>query len=283
MGYCTYAEVKTAINYPSTGAPVADADITTFILQAETEIESIYKTKFGNIESSGTATAGASGTITDAAKTWTVDGYSGYVVWIDAGSGSGQYRGITANTATALTITPNWTTNPVSGSSTYKILKLGYKNDTVDGSDTDTQFIEYQPLINLIALTIDSTAVTTSNVYQYTDEGKLKLKSGAEVTTFKKSNPQLVNIKYIYGVYPLPQPIKRLCILLAGIKTLNAQLSGIYTSFDSVSLAGGFTGSRNQRESIIKSIDSLKKEAYEIIHGTEPYNYPSQRPYVVMG
>ena len=53
--YCTVEDVKNAVNFPSTGAPISDAAITDFILDSEEEIEKIYKTHFGSIEDSGTA------------------------------------------------------------------------------------------------------------------------------------------------------------------------------------------------------------------------------------
>ena len=66
--YCTVAEVRGAINFPDTGAPVSDADITEFIAQSEEEIEVIYKTKFGNIEITSTATSGTTTTIVDSSQ-----------------------------------------------------------------------------------------------------------------------------------------------------------------------------------------------------------------------
>lgn len=64
----------------------------------------------------GTATAGASNTITDSTKSWAVNRWSNYVVRILAGTGAGQIRPIASNTATALTIVGSWTTNPDSTS-----------------------------------------------------------------------------------------------------------------------------------------------------------------------
>lgn len=74
---------------------------------------------------SGTATAGASTTLTDGSKSWTVNAYANQVVKITGGTGSGQVRTILSNTATTLTISTrpedNWTTNP-DGTSAYQII-----------------------------------------------------------------------------------------------------------------------------------------------------------------
>jgi hypothetical protein len=73
---------------------------------------------------SGTATAGAASTLTDSGKSWTVNAFSEMVVEITGGTGSGQFRTITTNTATVLTVLPAWSTNPASGS-TYSIYHRG--------------------------------------------------------------------------------------------------------------------------------------------------------------
>lgn len=71
-------------------------------------------------DSTGTATAGGATSLTDSAATWTVDEYIGFVVIITSGTGVGQVRRITANSATALTVTPAWATNP-DATSVYSI------------------------------------------------------------------------------------------------------------------------------------------------------------------
>ena len=68
----------------------------------------------------GTATAGASTTMTDSTKSWVVNKWTNYSVRILAGTGAGQTRSIASNTSTALTIIGTWTTNPDT-SSVYAI------------------------------------------------------------------------------------------------------------------------------------------------------------------
>lgn len=73
------------------------------------------------VKDTGTATAGAAATLTDSGKAWTTDDKKHWFVKITGGTGSGQVRKIASNTATVLTVTPNWTTNPDT-SSVYQIL-----------------------------------------------------------------------------------------------------------------------------------------------------------------
>ncbi len=68
---------------------------------------------------SGTATSGAATTITDTGKSWTVNALAGEEVAVYDGTGAGQYRTVASNTATAITVTVAWATNPASGSKYY--------------------------------------------------------------------------------------------------------------------------------------------------------------------
>lgn len=60
---------------------------------------------------SGTATAGGATTLTQGAANWGVNQWANSQVRIVSGTGAGQIRTITSNTATVLTV-PTWTTNP---------------------------------------------------------------------------------------------------------------------------------------------------------------------------
>jgi hypothetical protein len=72
----------------------------------------------------GTATGTQSGTtLQDTSKSWTVNEFSGMAVATYDGTGSGQQRTITSNTANTLTV-PTWTTNPVTADTEYLIKDL---------------------------------------------------------------------------------------------------------------------------------------------------------------
>lgn len=60
----------------------------------------------------GVATAGASTTLTNSAKSWTTNQWTNYQVKILSGTGIGQIRTISSNTGTVLTVSSAWTTNP---------------------------------------------------------------------------------------------------------------------------------------------------------------------------
>lgn len=68
----------------------------------------------------GTATAGASTTLTDSTKTWTTNQFADYIVEITGGTGIGQQRVVTSNTGTVLTVNAAWDTNP-DATSAYSI------------------------------------------------------------------------------------------------------------------------------------------------------------------
>jgi hypothetical protein len=75
---------------------------------------------FGEIQATGTATAGGASTLTNSAKTWTVNQWTNFQVRISAGTGIGQVRTIASNTATVLTTSTAWTTAP-DATSVYNI------------------------------------------------------------------------------------------------------------------------------------------------------------------
>jgi hypothetical protein len=60
----------------------------------------------------GTATAGTANTLSNSAKNWTTNQWANYQIRITAGTGAGQIRTVSSNTATAITVSSNWATNP---------------------------------------------------------------------------------------------------------------------------------------------------------------------------
>ena len=83
----------------------------------------------GNKVEDGTADAGgANNELVDATKSWGVNDYQNYYVRIIYGTGVGQYRLISSNDATTLTLSTNWTTNP-DATSKYEISQ--YLDDKV--------------------------------------------------------------------------------------------------------------------------------------------------------
>lgn len=68
----------------------------------------------------GTATSATATTLVDTTKTWTVNQWANGVVTITGGTGSGQIRTISSNTATALTVSVAWAVTP-DATSTYSI------------------------------------------------------------------------------------------------------------------------------------------------------------------
>jgi len=68
----------------------------------------------------GTATAGGASTLTNSAKNWTTNQWANYQVRIVSGTGAGQIRTIASNTATVITTSAAWATQP-DNTSVYSI------------------------------------------------------------------------------------------------------------------------------------------------------------------
>jgi len=80
-----------------------------------------FSDNVAEIFASGTATAGGASTLTNGAKTWTVNQWANaYQIRITGGTGVGQVRVIASNTGTVITTASAWTTAP-DNTSTYVI------------------------------------------------------------------------------------------------------------------------------------------------------------------
>jgi hypothetical protein len=69
---------------------------------------------------SSTATSGGATTLTDTTQSWVTNRWANYDLRITSGTGAGQRRIITSNTATVATVSLAWTTNP-DATSVYRI------------------------------------------------------------------------------------------------------------------------------------------------------------------
>ncbi len=80
--------------------------------------------KYNQYDVTSTATAGGAATLTDSTKTWDVDFYTGASLAITGGTGQGQTRTVASNTATELTVTVAWDTEP-DATSDYTLTGIG--------------------------------------------------------------------------------------------------------------------------------------------------------------
>jgi hypothetical protein len=79
---------------------------------------------------SGTATGGSSSTLVDSTATWSVNDLAGAWVTMDDGGADQEGRRIVSNTATTITVTPNWTLAP-----TTEDYLIGFPAFTVSAGD----------------------------------------------------------------------------------------------------------------------------------------------------
>jgi len=129
-GQQNYAENNVALEFSRFSTL---ADITIKAVNAANE----------NMYDNGLATAGANTTLTDAGKDWTpANGggsgqFAGAYIWIYEGLGVGQIRTIASNTATVITVSAAWTTNP--DATSYYAIGGGA---TMTGTGTHHVYIE---------------------------------------------------------------------------------------------------------------------------------------------
>ena len=123
--YCTVDQARKLIGLTATD--ISDADVKSFLDLAESEIDEITNTIHLVAQDSGTATSGDATTVTDSAGGWEADEWNtddnfvgGYMVYIYAGTNSGECRVITDNSTTALTVSPAFTA-AIDDTSKYRI------------------------------------------------------------------------------------------------------------------------------------------------------------------
>lgn len=118
----------------------------------------------------GTATSGGASTLTDSNKNWEVDVFKDFLVRVVSGDGAGEVATIASNTATQLTITGTWGTNPSSGS-IYVILGSA----TGSGGGSSSLDAEYESPIDFTVTRNDTGSVDIS-AYPFTVSGSSNIK-----------------------------------------------------------------------------------------------------------
>ena len=164
----------------------------------------------------GTASAGASTTLTDATRNWATDRWKFCIVQIVAGTGAGQFRYVTGNTSTILTVNTAWAVTPDT-TSVYDITGFAGSISTAGSTSTTcvaaagnawatNMWANYQVRIlsgtgagqvrtiasnTSTTLTVSSAWTTTPDATSYFviegDENSIYFLGGAAVTLFKYS------------------------------------------------------------------------------------------------
>jgi hypothetical protein len=101
--------------------------------------DSTYVVYWGDLSSTGTATAGTTTTLTDSNAAWGTNQWAGYTVSIDSGTGSGQTATVASNTATALTFAAITAPDSTSTYSLYKATNVNtqdYAAGAIERHDT---------------------------------------------------------------------------------------------------------------------------------------------------
>jgi hypothetical protein len=115
--YCFALNTWTAAETGATDgvAPAAVIGTDSRLIATPSWIDDDYKAF-----ATGTATAGGASTLTNSAKAWTTNQWTNYQIRIVSGTGAGQIRSISSNTATVITVGSAWSTQPDS-TSVYSI------------------------------------------------------------------------------------------------------------------------------------------------------------------
>jgi hypothetical protein len=262
--YCTPDDVRRWLGTPSTD--LSDADVTELIKMAEVEVDTLTHTTFLIVQSSGTATSGTTSSVADTGATWTASEWisdvnlvGGYAVWIYAGTNSGQVRTITANTSTALTVSPVFPA-AIDNTSKYRIIKNTYVAETFTGDGSKVYFTDKYPLLSVSSLIIDGTTNTISALYKVDAWGKLELSSSSESTLFSKTYPLLNTVKYFYGVYPLSVLVREYTSVIAAVNACTNRIGGTYTFASSYTIPDMTITKGEPYPAFVRILDELQEK-----------------------
>jgi len=268
--YCTTDEVYGTTSLTTT--QVSSANVTSSIRAAEQELDRETFTTYWNVEDSGTAEAGAGDDELTETGAFAGDDFTTYAhyCWIYSGTGIGQVSKVSSHTDDTLTLDRNWTTNP-DATSLYRVIYSRtdpYYNSgdeiPLDGNGKTYMYLDDYPIRLIEALTINSTSVTVSTLYQWPKTGKIQTGQTSEEKNFIETYPQLVDIDYWHGVFPMDDMAQRYCIVLASLKTLMAQIGGTHNIPSTYSFPEGSVTIGQAYVNIREAWNTLDKERKEL-------------------
>ena len=255
---------------------VSRADVKKHIDRAESFVCRYTKNIYYKYNTYNVAVSSAtSNTITIDDDDWNTDEWRNQYVKITSGAGKGQIRRITANTENTLTTDTNWGVepDPTSSFSIFYVAKgfLPYEDltddDSIDGSGRDFMFLPKYPITYIQKLVIDDVEITPSGLYLYKEEGRIVLSSESELPIFKNNRLKQVEILYWYGVDVIPENIKRLVELRAGLGLLSQQMGGTFdvpSTFSlpdlNVSIGQAYVNIKGTYDALKTEYDQLLKE-----------------------
>lgn len=257
---------------------ISEAEITRQDVEDHIERAEVYACRLTkniyykyNLEDESVASA-TTNTITISGS-WKTNEWKNQYIKITSGTGSGQYRKILSNNASSLTTSSNWDVVP-DATSSFSIFYVPksfnpYKDftgdDSIDGNGKKWMFLSYYPVNKVDELTINDVSVTPSTLYLYKNEGKIELSNNSEYTTFLRTYPKQVEIKYWYGVPSLTDDVKRLVELKAALAVLQQQMGGTFNVPSTFSLPDLNVSIGQAYINIKGTVDVLQRELDDLI------------------
>jgi len=269
MSYITVNDVKNCLNFDTT--TITDSIIQNAIDWAEDEVDRWTLTTYYPPEDSGSVTSFTTTTLTDSNKDWEVNQWSGYIVYIYSGTGTGQLREILSNTENTLTINKDWDVD-LDTTSKYFISYKNYIEEKYDATNTNSLILNKKPVVQIDYLKIGDTEISTNTIWLYSSSGLVLLSPTSELHYFRPTGSGYLNkcveIHYHYGVLPevvrgkltLTGTIKRFTTIIAALKCVTYWLGGSYTSISNFSMPDFSATNIPVSEISQKSIDTLLKE-----------------------
>jgi hypothetical protein len=259
--YVTADDVYAATKLDSTVVP--EASVESFIKAAEKVVDRYTFTTYWKVDQAAqTVDSSTSTVITVSGTPYIGDTLIGKYVWVYDGTASGQVREITDNDTNTITVSPAFDTTPGAADS-FRVIYTATNpkvEDVQDGNDMKYYFLPEYPIRIIESLSIDDVAITPSSLYTYSKFGKIQLSDTSEKQKFIDWKPQTIDYSYWYGVYPIPEEVKRAVVVVAGMLTLGAQTGGTYNVPSTYSLPEGSVSIGQAYVNIRETFNMLKTE-----------------------
>ena len=284
MSYCQTADVLEAINFPLEGTLVNESSMRKMILQSEDEVNKICKKQFLDVAYSGQI-------LSIQNKTITVNILSDHPAFYKKSTlqiGDKKFR---IDKWKGKEITLNDVTG-ISNGDNFDILNLKYVTDIKDGlmtentrgyyntygSAVDQLFLDYQPIYDVMSVSIDGVSIPKENLHIYKDEGYIEIN--------KDSNPPKqdffakkrgIVVSYISGDEELHPIIVRAVVCFAAVRVLDSLIAGTYDDFVNIDLPG-IQGSKGEHYvNIREAVHELKTEIKGIFYSEQKGSVYSAR------
>ena len=263
---CSVEDVKMALRYPGDDLSRFSSDeaIASAIETSEDEINTEYRTKFIQDVSNELSVTSATSTSITPSSSMTAGRYNGNVLYVTEGKGQGQYRIITNNDTTIISIERNFEEIP-DASSKFKIVDAGIEELVRQGYVHDkTFYLTFTPVLDVVKLEYGDEEIPSDQYDLYNNSGKVDVNETYRRDVKLRLNERILKVKYLYGETKIQPLIKRLCVIKTSMKILTTDIAGTRDEIVRWNLPGAYADKGELYRNIDQALVRFRMEEESI-------------------